>query len=260
MSKRFICILLVLVIGMCFVGCSCEHEWKVATCTTPKTCSLCGEVEGVELGHNWNEATCEVPKTCERCAITEGEPLEHIEGNWKTYSTNMVLATVTSKKSCTECGCELDKQTVSMQQLHDTKKFLFTPTEFVDRFDMKLDEIANNSLEAYSGSAKEEFVCGVYDGDDRVGILLLAGEDGTVTTDKKNDVGFSSVLGTVNGADNYVNMVIALILTVDPTLDFSDAKEIGLELTESGDCTKNQITYSVLFNNKDVIITLAIDE
>jgi DNA-directed RNA polymerase subunit RPC12/RpoP len=29
----------------------CEHEWLDATCTTPKTCSLCGKTEGEALGH-----------------------------------------------------------------------------------------------------------------------------------------------------------------------------------------------------------------
>ncbi len=30
---------------------SCEHEWVDATCTAPKTCTLCGETEGEALGH-----------------------------------------------------------------------------------------------------------------------------------------------------------------------------------------------------------------
>lgn len=32
-------------------GCGCQHQWEEATCTTPKTCTQCGETEGEALGH-----------------------------------------------------------------------------------------------------------------------------------------------------------------------------------------------------------------
>ncbi len=71
-----------------------EHTWVEATCTEPKTCSECGETEGVALGHDWVEATCEAPKACARCGETEGEALEH---EW-TY------ATIDAPKTCINCG------------------------------------------------------------------------------------------------------------------------------------------------------------
>ena len=47
--------LLVLVCTLLLLsGCGCEHEWKEATCTAPKTCTLCQEVEGEALGHTWS--------------------------------------------------------------------------------------------------------------------------------------------------------------------------------------------------------------
>ena len=97
-----------------------DHDWKEATCTTPKTCERCKATEGEALGHDysvdvegtaqaatcteagkeankkcsrcddekvgatipaldhdWKEATCTTPKTCERCKETEGEALGH---------------------------------------------------------------------------------------------------------------------------------------------------------------------------------------
>ena len=56
---------------------ACEHNWKDATCTTPKTCTKCGNTEGSALGHNWTAATCDAPKTCSRCGATEGSALTH---------------------------------------------------------------------------------------------------------------------------------------------------------------------------------------
>jgi hypothetical protein len=56
---------------------SCVHNWKDATCVTPKTCTKCGATEGTALGHNFNAATCTDPKTCSVCGITEGTALGH---------------------------------------------------------------------------------------------------------------------------------------------------------------------------------------
>ena len=53
-----------------------KHVFEFATCTTPKTCMLCGATEGEPNGHTWTEATYAAPKTCIECKATEGEPLE----------------------------------------------------------------------------------------------------------------------------------------------------------------------------------------
>lgn len=50
-----------------------QEGWTPADCTTPKTCSKCGETSGKATGHNWNEATYDAPKTCNICGATEGE-------------------------------------------------------------------------------------------------------------------------------------------------------------------------------------------
>ena len=73
----------------------CEHSYGgwvttvLPTCTKfgtmEHTCSICGEVETAliePLGHNWVDATCTTPKTCSRCGETIGEPLGHDWGEW----------------------------------------------------------------------------------------------------------------------------------------------------------------------------------
>ena len=85
-----------------------EHLKTPATCTSPavyyKSCT-CGEngTETFEYGglgaHNWTPATCTVPKTCSVCQATEGDPLGHTEGNeWKYDSDN-------HWHTCTVEGC-----------------------------------------------------------------------------------------------------------------------------------------------------------
>lgn len=72
---------------------ACTHSWQDATCTAPKTCSVCGATEGEALGHKWSDATCTAPKTCSTCKTTEGEALGH---DWDD-------ATCTAPKTCA-CG------------------------------------------------------------------------------------------------------------------------------------------------------------
>ena len=44
-------------------GDTCEHSWNDATCTAPKTCSLCGATEGEKLPHSYGEGVVTAP-TC----------------------------------------------------------------------------------------------------------------------------------------------------------------------------------------------------
>lgn len=57
----------------------CDHSWKNATCTTPRTCEKCGVTEGKANGHWWYEATCTDARICTVCLIEdpESEPLGH---------------------------------------------------------------------------------------------------------------------------------------------------------------------------------------
>ena len=75
-------------------GSAFGHDWTDATCTEPKTCTVCGETDGSALGHNYTDATCTEPKTCATCGTTDGTAIGH---NWKA-------ATCTEPKTCTACG------------------------------------------------------------------------------------------------------------------------------------------------------------
>ena len=69
------------------------HVWREATCTTAKTCAVCGDTEGETAGHVWNAATCTLPKTCSSCGATEGSSAGH-----KYTSADCI-----SPKICTVC-------------------------------------------------------------------------------------------------------------------------------------------------------------
>ena len=70
------------------------HSFSAASCTTAKTCSRCGHVEGQAVGHSYKPATCTTPKTCTACGHTEGSAAGHSFKN----------ATCTAAKTCSVCG------------------------------------------------------------------------------------------------------------------------------------------------------------
>ena len=107
MCIRKACLTIVVLCVLFLAGCQCSHEWVEADCTTPKTCSLCGETEGEPIGHTWVEASCTAPKTCSVCGETEGEALPHtwVEPNYQ------------DPKTCSVCGAtEGEPLTASFRQ------------------------------------------------------------------------------------------------------------------------------------------------
>ena len=97
--KKILLLFISVVFMSTFALSSCKqqahvHEWKDATCLTPKTCVTCGETEGTALGHKWQDATCLTPKTCVTCGETEGTALGH---KWQG-------ATCLTPKTCITCG------------------------------------------------------------------------------------------------------------------------------------------------------------
>ncbi len=73
------------------------HTWDNASCTEPKTCSVCGVTEGAAAGHTWVDANCDTAKTCSVCGATEGEALGHsyADGKCSVCGTIDLSETVT---------------------------------------------------------------------------------------------------------------------------------------------------------------------
>ena len=236
------------------------HDWVDATCDTPKVCTSCGETEGNPIAHDWATATCSIPETCLLCGDTRGDTLEHAAGDWKTSSTDMVAATVTSKKYCNVCGDEVDRKTVSLKQLHDGTHFLMSPKQFVERLEGQLDELSGNTLETMYGEVDGDFACGITDDGEKVGAFLFTEGDGAITTEQRNDVCFNKLLGTVDGQRNVARVLLALIETCDPAIDFDDAKELASDAIYLGSVTENGVTYVVMITDDNAIIGVTLEE
>ena len=85
----------------------CEHEWIDATCTEPKYCYICGEVEGVASGH--------------------------VEGEWELTKEATLAEEGKEKVFCTVCGTTLDSREIE-KKLPEIigNTFNFTDEELID--------------------------------------------------------------------------------------------------------------------------------
>lgn len=80
-----------------FVFATCEnigHKWKKATCLSPKTCAVCGIIEGEKSEHSWSAKSCNDFKVCSICGEKSEEKLGH----------DFAPATCLSPKKCKRCG------------------------------------------------------------------------------------------------------------------------------------------------------------
>ena len=113
MTKKILCsVALIFVFVFAFAGCKHEHEWAEATCTEPKTCSTCGETEGVAKEHQWTEATCTEPKTCSLCGDTEGSKKGHVPGEWIIDTDAACTEDGKKHKICSVCNEIVDERTI----------------------------------------------------------------------------------------------------------------------------------------------------
>ena len=86
------------------------HTWNEATCSKPKTCSICGKTEGEALGHKWRDATCTEPQICSVCDQTKGEKLGHDPDKWSTIKEATCTAVGEKEATCKRCKKSLTEE------------------------------------------------------------------------------------------------------------------------------------------------------
>lgn len=84
---------LLIILCLLLAGCGCKHDWEEATCRDPRTCRLCGEIEGEVLGHDYQAATCTQGEICLRCGKERGDALGHTPAAPANYQRGEVCET-----------------------------------------------------------------------------------------------------------------------------------------------------------------------
>ena len=259
-----VAVVIIFSLPMLFPQLFCSHKlWANATCTSPRVCKSCGTTEGEPLGHEWEEATCTTPKTCQRCGDTKGKPLGHQPGSW-TKEVDYVDATSKEIQECDRCG-----EVVNTRNENEITSFVgdglfsISPKGFVERLNEEFSTLPNCS----SMNADYEL------DDSGMGLELrinngskIAGIGGFFS-DSSSQLLFS-YLGSENCFKNIVMYfensdyaaatALATIQAIDPTLSFSDAKEIGAACVDTP-TVKNGITYAIAASNGEYWLSARIE-
>ena len=224
----FVCILML-------TGCGCKHEWKEATCTAPKTCALCQEVEGEALGHKWKEATCTEAKTCEVCNATEGSSLGHDFGDEEMVNPDFVSAAATFVKTCNTCK-ETEEREGTIEKLHDGTVVLMSADDFSDRFTARLMEAEGllDDNQYLSFIDQTDGIISMYLCQRTKGIITEPGyfamrdvDDKNISYDRHAENGvFMGVVGVVEGANQTVTAFAAMVGAMEPAMDIVETTSL----------------------------------
>lgn len=236
-----------------FAGCGCEHVWLDATCTAPKTCSLCGKTEGDPLGHDWLEATCLTPKTCSKCGETEGKP--SAEHNWidATCSAPKTCAVCNLKQGdplahtpgewtsdesvlggkeelfCTVCGQLIESR--SAQRGEKKKITVLTPSKLV----MTTSEFAEHLITYLPENC---YIRDIQDGK----FEIFGSVQVTVYYDCENHNFKDNISFSAESSSDLITLLPHIIPAVDPELT---GKKLDTAISNASDYLKNGVDYAV---------------
>lgn len=213
----------------------CNHEWNEATCTLPKTCSICEEVEGEALGHIWTDATCSDPKTCSVCGETDGEPIAHTPGDWVVGEANIGAGYYRRVRLCTVCKAEADSEIAFLASLHEDGHFLFSPKEFARRLDTMygvLDYELTTSIKVLDDNT---LACGIMDADEVVGAILFNNDLKEMDGDDIDERNLSSMMVYYYTDDisDVVPSMLGIMIACDPKLEQSSASTLGKAVVDA---------------------------
>ncbi len=173
------------------------HRWTKNNCVSLKTCSVCGEASNQVAGHTWTPATCTTPKTCSACGMTQGVAASHsiTTNTYADYGHDKVV----TEQICSVCGNMVgfsqEKLTTTLDSQH--KRFLLSPADFLQRiyfsqpaFDM-LDSISFDLGEAdlsQAGDAAADtespLIITISDGSEMCGCIYFLNRNGDAVTMK----------------------------------------------------------------------------
>ena len=101
-----------------------RHTWRAATCTLPKTCTVCGTTQGGPAGHRWDEGRVIYPVTCQKSGLTRftctvcgtvQNRVDPMDPTCHTWNEGVVFYPATCTEvglthyTCTGCGAEKDE-------------------------------------------------------------------------------------------------------------------------------------------------------
>ena len=211
----------------------CEHNWVDATCTTPKTCSLCNATDGEPNGHV-EETVAGTAPTCTEAGKTDGKKCS-VCGLITVEQTVISVLDHTPEADDGDCATEVKCTNEGCGAIIIPAASSHTPE--ADDGDVTTPvKCANDGCEQIIVPAKEAIT-----------LTIPTFENGAVVTDKKNyaigdtvkltinpDFGYASKL-YINGAPLILdwNNNIYTFVAENDTYELSGTFEPNLELVPS---------------------------
>ncbi len=268
--KKILSVFIIFVLFF-LIGCRHEHSFTEASCTSPKTCSECGETEGEILPHDFSEASCTSPKICKNCGLTEGEALGHTfadatctepstclicgntngealghkESEWITRDYDLTSGTYVNYKTCSVCFEETQTELITMDTFVDHDDFVFNMAQFYNNMMPVIRSLPHN-LDTYydfgSSSNDEAFVNIVDKNTISICLTIFFFDDNTPLTledfpilDPNEEARLFNHVGIVydKDADFIKDCLAEIILLFDPQLEKDPAEQILDALNET---------------------------
>ena len=118
--KKFLTLVLVLAMVFCLTSCQYLPDSLQSMIDTVMG-SIFGENPTCE--HDWMDATCTLPKTCSVCGVTEGDPIGHTEETIAGTAATCTESGKTEGKKCSACG-EITVQQTVIEALGHTEEII----------------------------------------------------------------------------------------------------------------------------------------
>lgn len=208
--KRFFAIILCICMLSVLIGCNgsdaststnnnataedgnseCEHSYADATCTTPKTCTICGDTIGGTSSHTFGEysvvknPSCKEKgtkeRTCSACGEKETVSIDMTDHTWKN-------ATCAAPRTCTVCG-KTEGNTIPHSKVPDAnwKCPDCGQTVYADNYKYIASSDFRSIKRNYSSAKAQNAYVTVYRMDNKVYVLIDVYY--TIGSGKYNDV------------------------------------------------------------------------
>lgn len=247
--------------GYWHLGDDHTYESKVTiepTCAkkgeTTYTCKYCPESYPEEIsakGHTWNAATCTAPKTCSVCGATEGEAAGHNMGEWSVVTEPSCEVTGKEERSCSACDYSESREIAAAQHNYTSKVTVPTCTE---------SGYTTHTCSKCGNSYQDSYVDAMghsYGGDNecdncgavKVAQVVTPSSEGSSATTTEH----TSLQGAVSSAAG-TNSVVQLIKPADNTTPSTESCTISGSKNVYIDIAGNNVTVGVAEGNSGGVI------
>lgn len=217
MKKVFVLALCALLCLSTLTGCFCSHVWEPATCQSPERCTNCGR--------------------------THGSPRSCAEGEWEAYDLDLSTPALLYCTRCQYCDKIMSEKSETLTTLHNGSTFLLTPNQLLTR--IKGEFSGSSTYNIQWGTNSDAATANVYKNGSIIGNYSFSYNGSFRDKNCQDEVGFSLIMGIAMNSSGCSEMLLAMILACDPTLDVSGATSVATSAINYSSTTKNGIKYAI---------------